>query len=108
MSHDRIESLLERIALALEQLVAQTNQRSVFLTYQRQSKTATQEQLETKAHPLEVDSSLDQPICKLEPFLQSKEIRIKTLPPDDPANHVIDRLSLYLGEHYPCPFKSSA
>ncbi|MCX7667238.1 MAG: hypothetical protein N2112_17040, partial [Gemmataceae bacterium] len=40
------------------------------------------------------------PVSFLEAFLNSKGIRIKTLPQEDPSDQVIDSLSLFLGERY--------
>jgi len=93
MKNDRIETLLERIALALERLVEQANQRGTVAEPSR-SRSDAEETAEESA-----DSSPPPPSI-LEPFLNSRGIRIKVRPRDDAADQVIDSLSLYLGERY--------
>lgn len=95
MKSDRIEALLERIAVALERLVEQPASPS-YVTEALKSHPAVYENIpDTPA----LSSS---PACPsiLEPFLNSKSIRIKARPVEDPADRVIDSLSLFLGEHY--------
>lgn len=93
---EKIEALLERIAVALERL----------------ARCEGDHESLTKALPNEfsatrVDEPLDSPPdseqshpAVLEPFLNSKRIRIKVVPAEDAADQVIDSLSLYLGERY--------
>jgi len=95
MSNDRIEALLERIALALERLAEQTHRRGV-VAEAPQGRPDAEEGVLDSLRP-----SLSPPCPSiLEPFLSSKGIRIKVRPADDAADHIIDSLSLYLGERY--------
>jgi len=95
MSNDRIEALLERIALALERLAEQAHRRRV-VAEAPQGRPDAEEGFLDSLRP-----SLSPPCPSiLEPFLISKGIRIKVRPADDAADHVIDSLSLYLGERY--------
>lgn len=87
MNTEKIEALLERIALALEQLAGQANQNGLTLE-------------NPKRHPgVEIEAPKPS-LSTLEPFLHSRGIKIKVQPALDPADRVIDSLSLYLGEHY--------
>jgi len=95
MNNERIETLLERIALALERLAGQAYQR-------RMDADACQGGADTKENVLDsccLNLSSSSPSI-LEQFLNSKGIRITTRPVDDAADQVIDSLSLYLGERY--------
>lgn len=95
MNNDRVEALLERIAVALERLVEQAHQRGI-ATDASQSRTDAEESVPDTWCP---NSSPPSPSI-LEPFLNSRGIRIKVRPADDAADQVIDSLSLYLGERY--------
>ncbi|WAS06237.1 hypothetical protein LQF76_04945 [Gloeomargaritales cyanobacterium VI4D9] len=95
MSNDRIEALLERIALALERLAEQAHQRGV-IARDSEGRPDAEDGVLDGWRP-----SLSPPSASiLEPFLSSKGIRIKVRPADDAADQVIDSLSLYLGERY--------
>jgi hypothetical protein len=93
MSNDRIEALLERIALALERLVEHQHG---MVAGAPQSRPGAEESVLDSWRP----SPSAPPPSILEPFLNSKGIRIKVRPADDAADQVIDSLSLYLGERY--------
>jgi len=93
MNNNRIEILLERIAIALERLVEQANQRETGTEAQR-IRPEAEETNKGRAVPSPPPTSI------LEPFLKSKGIRIKVRPCDNAADQVIDSLSLYLGERY--------
>ena len=41
-----------------------------------------------------------EPLNPIEEFLNGRGITIRSIPPEDPADSVINSLSLYLGEHY--------
>lgn len=95
MNSEKIESLLERIAAALEQLAGQIN-------YCANLSEGLRPRSETTKSNVEVShsDSNPSPTAILEPFLNSRGIRIKVRPADDAADQVIDSLSLYLGERY--------
>ncbi|GIW23851.1 hypothetical protein [Meiothermus sp.] len=95
MNSDKIETLLERIAVALERLAGQPDHRRAFSEGSHSGEGAE----EVIADPSDRNSS-PRPFSVLEPFLNSRGIRIKARAADDPADQVIDSLSLFLGEHY--------
>ena len=96
MNIDKIETLLERISIALERIADQ---------FEHGSGSTDCPQNHTSDIADSVDES---PIADpnlssnsvLEPFLNAKGIKIKVLPAEDPADQIIDSLSLYLGERY--------
>lgn len=96
MNEQRIEALLERIAVALERLAGDRSAREGF-TAVKAPQTAY-----GNAEVCIDDTSDTVPSrpSVLERFLHSRGIRIKTLPPEDAADAIIDSLSLYLGERY--------
>ncbi|ADD27638.1 hypothetical protein [Meiothermus ruber] len=96
MNHDRIEALLERIALALEQMVAQANQHRTPNVAYSQSHSDTEK---TSLEPSSRNSNASS-LSILEPFLKARGIQIKVRPAEDAADQVIDSLSLFLGERY--------
>ena len=56
--------------------------------------------IENNANSEDEPSEDDSNVSVLEPFLNAKGITIKALPAEDPADQIIDSLSLYLGERY--------
>ncbi len=96
MNHDRIEALLERIALALEQMVAQANPHRTPNAAYSQSHSDTEK---TSLEPSSRNSNASS-LSILEPFLNARGIQIKVRPAEDAADQVIDSLSLFLGERY--------
>ena len=94
--NQKIEALLERIAVALERMVADRDAGAFIVGKQAP-------QAEYAESEVRIDTAAGavppRPLV-LESFLQSKGIRIKVVPPDDAADAVIDSLSLYLGERY--------
>ena len=94
MNTEKIETLLERIALALERLAEQANHHGS-APEASQSWPDTEESAVNARPP-----TLSPPPSILEPFLNSRGIRIKVRRADDAADEVIDSLSLYLGERY--------
>lgn len=96
MNQDRIEALLERIALALEQMVAQANQyRTANASYPQSHSDTEKTSLEPSSRNANASS-----LSILEPFLNARGIQIKVRPAEDAADQVIDSLSLFLGERY--------
>jgi hypothetical protein len=95
MNSEKIESLLERIAVALERLTGQGNQRRAIAETSESGPDDGESALDGWG-----PNSIPPPPSILEPFLNSRGIRIKTRPADDAADQVIDSLSLYLGERY--------
>ncbi|MDW8265311.1 MAG: hypothetical protein RMJ52_08255 [Gemmataceae bacterium] len=95
MNSDRIEALLERIAIALERLANQLNHRGSFPQSFHSNTDVTKSGLDAS----DPDSNPTS-YSILEAFLNSRGIRIKVRPADDAADQIIDSLSLYLGEHY--------
>ncbi len=97
MNEQRIEALLERIAVALERLAGDRDAREGFVAEQApQTACASADEVRIDAAS---DTAPSRPSV-LETFLHSRGIRIKTVPPDDAADAMIDSLSLYLGERY--------
>lgn len=95
MNEQRIEALLERIAIALERIAADRVARESITPPKSPQAASLTSEASTHA-PAESESA-----CPfLEKFLHSRGIRIKTVPPEDPADAIIDSLSLYLGERY--------
>lgn len=96
MNEQKIEHLLERIAIALERLAADCDDRAdSFAGKAPQAASADSEvRIDTGSSHAPTRPSV------LESFLDSRRIRIKVNPPDDPADQIIDSLSLFLGEHY--------
>lgn len=96
MNDQRIEALLERIAVALERLAAEGTTRARVTGPQASEGACTE-----SCTP--VDVAQGAPVAGpsvLETFLHSRGIQIKVAPADDAADQVIDSLSLYLGERY--------
>jgi hypothetical protein len=95
MENEKIEALLERIAVALERLVEQAHQGGTVAEAAQGRPNADESDPDARrpgsSHP---------PPSILEPFLNSRGIQIKARPADDAADQVIDSLSLYLGERY--------
>jgi hypothetical protein len=110
----KIEMLLDRIALALEKLVEQTSRSrgETLLIPPPVSNPSPNSFYPVNNNVTHLDSSPTPaantipintepaPVSFLEAFLNSKGIRIKTLPQEDPSDQVIDSLSLFLGERY--------
>ncbi|MEJ5188643.1 MAG: hypothetical protein WHT84_05485, partial [Breznakiellaceae bacterium] len=94
MNGEKIEVLLERIAFALER-IADTIENSG--SEGKETIHFSQNKADTLKNSV---SELNYSPKILELFLTSKGIKIKTLPSDDAADHVIDSLSLFLGERY--------
>lgn len=95
MNSERIETLLERIAVALERLSAQPKS-PWNVAEAPESRPDAKESVPDTSSP----NASHPPPSILEPFLNSKGIWIKVRPADDAADQVIDSLSLYLGERY--------
>jgi hypothetical protein len=99
MNSERLEQLLERIAVALEQLASVSG--NGLMPHPRPlPDTKLSESSETA---VEMPSSLagnNHRQTVLEPFLNSKGILIKVLQPEDPSDQIIDSLSIFLGERY--------
>jgi len=96
MNNDKIEALLERIAIALERLVAVTSAGADLCEGLSSSEASRQSQEQA-----DFGDRASQPRPSvLESFLDSKGIGIKVLPPNDAADQIIDSLALYLGERY--------
>ncbi|MDW8350551.1 MAG: hypothetical protein RML99_01465 [Anaerolineae bacterium] len=96
MNSDKIEALLERIAIALERLASQSNYRGDFPERPHSNTDANKVSADSSAS----NSNSPATYSILESFLNSRGIQIKVRPADDAADQVIDSLSLYLGEHY--------
>jgi len=96
MNLERIEALLERIASALERIASQGEPTSGIAERNGHSTNGAERPApdEALAKPPSI------PAPPLEAYLLSRSIQIKSRPPSDPADEVIDSLSLYLGEHY--------
>jgi len=99
MNSERVEQLLERIAVALEQLVSISDNR-LLLHPATSSDTALSKSSETAAEVLSGPADGEHGQAVLEPFLNSKGISIKVLQPEDPSDQIIDSLSIFLGERY--------
>ncbi len=97
MNEDRIVALLERIAIALEQLA--TNASPCVTFGGKSMQEDTQNDLSKLINTAPDIISLSR-FPTLESFLESRGIRIKVVPPEDAADQIIDSLSLYLGERY--------
>lgn len=96
MNNERIEELLERIAVALEKLAGSSDARS-----NTNAGKAVKTGLKDPGVRTNTASfTTPPPAPALELFLASKGIQIKAIPPADPADHIIDSLSLFLGERY--------
>ncbi|MCX7655885.1 MAG: hypothetical protein N2Z76_05115 [Treponemataceae bacterium] len=94
MNGEKIEILLERIAFALERIADA-------MEHPKNGEKEFPHCGETKGDALKSSTTeLNDAPSVLESFLTTKGIRIKTLPPNDAADHVIDSLSLFLGERY--------
>lgn len=96
MNEQRIESLLERIAVALERLAADRDARAGFATEQAPQAACSESEVRMDT----ASGTVPARPSALESFLYSRGIRIKVAPPDDAADDIIDSLSLFLGERY--------
>jgi hypothetical protein len=96
MNTDKIETLLERIAFALERIADQ----SVHGRGSDDRQQNSTDSIERSGDESPLANPSPSCISVLEPFLNSKGIKIKVLPAEDSADQIIDSLSLYLGERY--------
>lgn len=107
------KNLLERIADALERIADALEQRREVATTSDISKDDILTEFDNEIDLLEdivediedVHSNDEFPYENnetdpIEDFLNNRGITIKTVPPEDPADNVINSLSLFLGEHY--------
>lgn len=90
---DDLETLLKRIACALERIADHLDNGMGAADSQTNP-------IENNANSEDEPSEDDSNVSVLEPFLNAKGITIKALPAEDPADQIIDSLSLYLGERY--------
>lgn len=95
MNNEKIEELLERIAVALERLAA-SNDACVDV----KAGKALRARLKKADVPINTAHAAPSPASPLESFLASRRIQIKVIPPEDAADDIIDSLSLFLGERY--------
>jgi hypothetical protein len=96
MNDEKIEALLERIAIALERLAAGASARADL----SEGLSTTHASPQSEVPPDSAPGVPEPRPSVLESFLNSRGIRLKVLPPDDAADQIIDSLSLYLGERY--------
>ncbi len=102
MDQNKVEHLLERIAIAIERLCVVIEQRSSPQPVKVADITAAADSVSKIAHvepPQGSQDSAPRPL-RLESFLESRGVKIKTIPGDDAADEIIDSLSLFLGERY--------
>jgi hypothetical protein len=96
MNNERIEELLERIAVALERLAASGDARANV----NAGKTIQAGLEKADVHIDTASHTAPSPASALKSFLSTRGIQIKVIPPDDAADDIIDSLSLFLGERY--------
>lgn len=105
----KVTTTLERIAIALERIAQALEYRNEFIkpvVAAPDALSATVDLLERyqadEGLLLSNGSVVDEApgANPIKEFLQSHNITIKTLPSEDPADPVINQLSLFLGEHY--------
>ncbi len=99
MGLERIEVLLERIAVALERLAGLDS--PIPLDHGSCTPAFATEPI----GPVALEESVQAKLATMRDsvparFLEARGIRIKALPPPDPADGVIDSLALFLGERY--------
>ena len=92
INYERIESLLERIAVALEKISESCERKEDKQIIDE--KDETQETVETTS-----DDEIKN-VEAIESFLNSKSIQIKHLPDEDPADDVINSFAAYMGDKY--------
>lgn len=102
MENDEITNLLGRIATALERIA---NALSDERTNNTASEVLNGESITTVETTYKDDSVLkdtkeEEEIDAIEGFLNSRSIKIKTVPPEDAADEVINSLSEFLGKNY--------
>ena len=96
MNNQRIEELLERIAVALERLATSGDARADVA-----ARTTAQAALEeTSAYTDTASRAGSYRSSALASFLASRGVQIKVIPPEDASDDIIDSLSLFLGERY--------
>ncbi len=91
MDSCKIESLLERIAVALERIAVVSSPAA------GDSESARMRGDEA-VEAVGLDEGSHSAV--LVEYLRSRKISIKALPPEDPADKVIDSLSVFLGDHF--------
>lgn len=96
---ERVEGLLERIAVALEAIAANLAESKAVPIAQALPEIQEVLSANTLLPNDEIEPEPDH-VKVLEPFLAARHISIKVLPKEDPADQVIDSLSLFLGERY--------
>lgn len=94
MDTARIEGLLERIAIAVERIADRAERQE---RVPEQAGGAGQGAAKAGVTTGEAEPKR---VVTLEAFLDKRGIRIKTVPPADPADAVTDSMSLFLGERY--------
>ena len=96
MNNQRIEELLERIAVALERLATSGDARANV-----DARTTAHAALEeTSTYTDTASRAGSSRSSALVSFLASRGIQIKVIPPEDASDNIIDSLSLFLGERY--------
>lgn len=97
---EKIEVLLERIAIALESIsTSLVDTKVVSLSPSLGEVSANVDAKEPVLSEEEI--YVEEPVVSvLEPFLATRGVAIKVLPKEDPADQIIDSLSLFLGERY--------
>ena len=105
----KVTTALERIAVALERIAVALEYQNEFIKPVAVAPDNIPATIETIARYREDEGASrsngslmeeTQDTNPLREFLQLRNIRIKTIPPEDPADQVINALALFLGEHY--------
>lgn len=99
MENSELKSLLERIAIALERIACSLEQsrspnreRNLGNTIEVKQEILPDENIDLR-DSIFIDNVI-------ETFLNSRNIKIKIAPPEDPADDVINSLAEFLGNHY--------
>jgi len=116
MNLSRIELLLERIAVAVENIaealdnIAEKQNELVkdkknLYSQKKSNNTEKLEQTEkNELYPLEEiekeNTETQQNINKIDEFLKSKSIQIKSIPDEDAADYVINAMAVFIGDRY--------
>ncbi len=99
MNAEKLEAFLERIAVALEELVRLVGGENTDNGAATERKAVVAEAQGEEPGPGSSVQMVEAP-SMLEAFLRARGIQIKTIPTEEPADEIIDRLALYIGERY--------
>ena len=100
MENNELRSLLERIAIALERIADVLTEKTDKATYEEHDDKDIKEVETYEDDDVLKNTTEEDEFDVIEEFLNGRGIKIKTVPPEDAADEVINSLSEFLGKNY--------